>query len=384
MTDCEILFWIVVALIGYVYVGYPGLVWLWALRHPHPVRRAATVPGVSIVVVAHNEADRIGRRLENLLSLDYPREYLEILVGSDGCTDGTAAIARTYESAGVTVLAFEQRRGKAAVLNDLVAKARGDIVVLADARQRFEAPVIQALVEPFADPRVGAVSGELILTHDSDGASVGRGVGFYWRYEKFIRGNESQVDSTVGATGAVYAIRRELFEPIPEDTILDDVFVPLRISRRGYRVLFEPGARAFDRAASTTTEEFARKVRTIAGNFQLFLRERWVLNPIANRLWLQTVSHKGLRLLLPVLHAAALCLNLLLAADPFYGAILAAQILFYGAALAGHALRKVSTPTPVLSVPYVVCVLNYATLVGFLRLVTGRQRATWEHTSRRA
>src|SRR5262249_22240501 len=232
IVDYEILFWIVVALIGYVYIGYPGLVWLWAVRHPRPVRRASTAPRVSIVLVAHNEADRIGRRLENLLSLDYPRDHLEILVGSDGCTDGTAAIARAYESAGVTIVAFERRRGKSAVLNDLVAKARGEIVVLADARQRFEAPVIHALVEPFADPRVGAGRGALTLTHDADGAWVGRGVGFYWRNEKFTRGNERGVASTGGATGAVYATRRELFEPIPDDTILDDVFVPLRISRR--------------------------------------------------------------------------------------------------------------------------------------------------------
>src|SRR5262249_53890756 len=154
---------------------------------------------------------------------DYPRDHLEILVGSDGCTDGTAAIARTYESAGVTILAFEQRRGKSAVLNDLVAKARGEIVVLADARQRFEAPVIHALVEPFADPPVGGVGGELILTEGADGASVGGGVGFFWRYENFIGGNDSRVDSTGGAPGPVYAIRRELFEPIPDDTILDDV-----------------------------------------------------------------------------------------------------------------------------------------------------------------
>ena len=383
MTGLEILFWIVVSLLGYVYVGYPGLVWAWAVLRPRPVGRAQAEPTVSVVLVAHNEAGRIGRRLENLLSLDYPRHHLEILVGSDGCTDETAAIARAYEPAGVTVLAFERRRGKSATLNDLVAKARGEIVVLADARQRFEAHVIHALVELFADPRVGAVSGELILTHDPEGAAVGRGVGFYWRYEKFIRRNESRVDSTVGATGAVYAIRRELFEPIPDDTILDDMFVPLRISRRGYRVLFEPMARAYDRAAATTAEEFARKVRTIAGNFQLFVRERWVLNPIENRLWLQTVSHKGLRLLLPLLHAGALVANLLLAADPFYRATFAAQVLFYGAALAGHALQGVAKPTPLLSVPYVVCVLNCATLVGFLRLLTGRQRATWDQTSRR-
>ena len=382
MISREILFWVFVFLLFYVYVGYPGLMWVWAALGARPSRRvAASKPRVSVVIVAHDEATRIAPRIENVLSLDYPRERFEILVGCDGCTDRTAEIARAYEPAGVTVSAFERRRGKAAVLNDLVAKARGDIVVLADARQRFEAGVVRALVEPFGDPRVGAVSGELILTHDGGGAGVGRGVGLYWRYEKFIRWNESRVDSTVGVTGAVYAIRRDLFEPIPDDTLLDDVLIPLRISRRGYRVLFEPRARAYDRASATTAEEFARKVRTLAGNFQLFARERWALNPIENRLWLQTVSHKGLRLLLPLLHVGALVTSLSLAAEVPYRVILLAQALFYAAALGGYAGRNAGRRTPLLSVPYVVCVLNCATVVGFLRFVTGRQRATWEHAA---
>ena len=382
MISREILFWVFVFLLFYVYVGYPGLMWVWAALGARPSRRvAASKPRVSVVIVAHDEATRIAPRIENFLSLDYPRERFEILVGCDGCTDRTAEIARAYEPAGVTVSAFERRRGKAAVLNDLVAKARGDIVVLADARQRFEAGVVRALVEPFGDPRVGAVSGELILTHDGGGAGVGRGVGLYWRYEKFIRWNESRVDSTVGVTGAVYAIRRDLFEPTPDDTLLDDVLIPLRISRRGYRVLFEPRARAYDRASATTAEEFARKVRTLAGNFQLFARERWALNPIENRLWLQTVSHKGLRLLLPLLHVGALVTSLSLAAEVPYRVILLAQALFYAAALGGYAGRNAGRRTPLLSVPYVVCVLNCATVVGFLRFVTGRQRATWEHAA---
>ncbi len=384
MTGQHVVFWAFVSLLGYAYVGYPALVWAWATLRQRRPRRSRAEPTVSVLVVAYNEAARIEGRLENLLGLDYPRDRLEILLGSDGSTDATAEVARAADPAVVTVTAFERRRGKSAVLNDLVPKARGEIVVLADARQRFEPEAIRALVEPFADPRVGAVSGELILTHDPDGAAVGHGVGFYWRYEKFIRRNESHVDSTVGATGAVYAIRRELFEPIPEDTLLDDVLIPLRITRRGYRVLFEPGARAYDRAAATTAEEFARKVRTLAGNFQLFARERWAMNPLQNRLWLQTVSHKGLRLLLPLLHVGVFVANLPLAEGPLYRGVLLAQALFYASALGGYAGRNAGRRTPLLSVPYVICLLNCATLVGFLRFVTGRQRATWDHVSRPA
>lgn len=333
---------------------------------------------VSVLVPAHNEAGRIQGKIENLLSLDYPRDRLEILVASDGSTDGTARLARAFEQAGVTVTAFETCRGKPAVLNDLIPKARGEIAVLADARQRFEPRALRALVAPFADPEVGAVSGELILTSNPDHTAVGTGVGFYWRYEKFIRSSESRVDSTVGATGAIYAIRRELFEPIPDDTILDDVLIPMRIVRQGYRALFEPGAQACDRVVSRAAEEFARKVRTISGNFQLFSRERWLLHPRRNRLWFQTVSHKALRLGSPLLFLVAFGTNLALAGGLLYRGMLLAQIVFYMAALCGCALRNSRRRIPLLTVPYTMCLLNWATVVGFYRFVTGQQPVTWK------
>jgi cellulose synthase/poly-beta-1,6-N-acetylglucosamine synthase-like glycosyltransferase len=226
------------------------------------------------------------------------------------------------------------------------------------------------------------VSGELLFTNDgAPGTAVGEGVGFYWRYEKFIRKSESRVDSTVGATGAIYAIRRELFEPIPEDTILDDVLIPLRVTRRGYRVLFQSAARAYDRAATTVAEEFTRKVRTIGGNFQLFARERWLLNPFRNRLWLQTISHKGLRLLSPLSLMAAFGANLLLLDHTFYRWALMAQILFYSAALGGYLVRNAPRKLPLVSLPYVFCLLNWTTVVAFVRFATGRQRITWEKAS---
>jgi len=336
---------------------------------------------VSVIVVAHDEADRIAARIDNLLAQEYPRDRLEILIASDGSTDGTASLARAYARDGVAVHAFAVRRGKAAVLNDVVPRAGGAIVVLADARQRFEPDTLRALTRPFADPAVGAVSGELILTETLEGPAVGRGVGVYWRYEKLIRKSESRVDATVGATGAVYAIRRELFEPIPEDTLLDDVLIPLRIVRRGYRVLFEPAARAWDRVAASAGEELARKVRTIAGNFQLFAREPWLLDPRRNRIWIATVSHKGLRLLGPLLHAGVFAASAALAGAPLYRAALLVQALFYALALAGHAMRSSRRRSALLSVPYVVCLLNWATVVGFWRFATGRQSASWARAS---
>ena len=267
------------------------------------------------------------------------------------------------------------------MLNDVVPGARGGIVVLADARQRFDAAALRRLVGAFADPAVGAVSGALVLSGGRDGTTAGEGLGVYWSYEKLIRWGESRIDSTVGATGALYAIRRDLFEPLPEDTILDDVLIPMRIVRRGYRVLFEAGARAYDRPAASARAEFARKVRTLAGNFQLFSRERWLLSPAWNRLWLQTLSHKVLRLLGPLLLATTFLADLLLAHRPLYRWMAGAQGLFYGAALGGWALRDGRHGIPLLSVPYVVCLLSWATIVGFFRFATGRQNVTWERAA---
>jgi cellulose synthase/poly-beta-1,6-N-acetylglucosamine synthase-like glycosyltransferase len=279
---------------------------------------------------------------------------------------------------GVTVLPFATRRGKSAVLNAVVPGVRGDIVLFADARQRFDVGVLRALVANFADPSVGAVSGELVLTTAAGTVASGHGAAFYWRYEKFIRSAEARVDSTVGATGAIYAIRSRLFEPIPDDTILDDVLIPLRIVRQGFRILFEPGAHAYDRTCATAEREFARKARTIAGTFQLFARERWLFDPFTNRLWFETMSHKGLRLVLPALHAALFAATLALASQWPYQWALTMQLLFYAAAVIGYRQRQAQRRAFVFSVPCTVCLLSWAVVVGFVRFLADRQPATWE------
>jgi len=389
-------FWLCVGLLFYVYVGYPLLAVVRARLRPRPLarpieRRAhpaaipfperrvrAGEPTVSIIVIAYNEASCIEARLENLLSLDYPSDRVEIIVGSDGSTDDTVERARRYEAFGVRVQAFDTRSGKPAVLNALVPRAGGDIVLFADARQRFEPSTLRALVADFHDPSVGAVSGELMLEAPEGTAPAGHGAAMYWRYEKLIRSAESAADSTVGATGAIYAIRRRLFVPIPDDTLLDDVLIPLRIVQQGYRVVFEPTGRAFDRPSATAAQEFARKARTIAGTFQLFSRERWLLDPRRNRIWFATLSHKALRLGLPILHAGALAGNVAAAMVSPYQWLLAAQVLFYVAAAGGALQRRGHRRLKLFAVPYTLCLMCWADVVGFYRFVTKRQPVTWE------
>ena len=377
------LFWTSAILLAYVYFGYPLLAAVRAKFTTLPRRRAPIEPFVSIVVIANNEEDRIGARIKNLLALDYPPTRREIVIASDGSTDSTVARARLYERSGVSVRSFATRRGKSAVLNMVVPGLRGDVVLFADARQQFDSGTVRALVENFADPVVGAVSGELVITTTDRTAAAGRGSAFYWRYEKFIRSTEGRADSTVGATGAIYAIRRELFEPIPDDTILDDVLIPLRIVRRGYRVLFEPRARAYDSASATAQHEFVRKARTIAGTFQLFSRELWLFNPRRNRLWLETMSHKALRLALPLLHATLLLASAVLApaGSWFYQEAFAAQVIFYAAAIVGYTQGCNPRRSFLVTVPCAICLLSWATVVGFVRFLTSRQQVTWERVT---
>jgi cellulose synthase/poly-beta-1,6-N-acetylglucosamine synthase-like glycosyltransferase len=378
----ETLFWTATGALVYTFAGYPAIVWLLARLRPRPVRRAPIEPAVSVVVVAHNEARAISARIENVLSLDYPPDRLEIVIASDGSSDETVALAERYvrparSGPAVRVIGYPRWRGKPSVLNDTIPRCRGDIVVLADARQRYEPDAVRRLAENFADPAVGAVSGELCLSNES-GVAVGDGVGAYWKYEKLIRRAESTFDSTVGATGAIYAIRRALFEPIAPDTLLDDVLIPVRIARRGYRVVFDARARASDHTAASARHEYLRKVRTIGGNVQLFTRERWLLLPV-HRLWVQAISHKVLRLAAPAFMLMALATSGVLAQrETLYMLALALQGAFYAAAVAGAVLRhRTGRLARLLAIPYAFCLLNVTTLAAVARTLTGRHTVQW-------
>jgi cellulose synthase/poly-beta-1,6-N-acetylglucosamine synthase-like glycosyltransferase len=362
----RVAFWVSVAVIAYVYVGYPLVLHVWARWRPRPLRlgdAGAQTPGVSIVIAAHDEAARMCARIDNLLALDYPADRRQILVVSDGSTDSTVELLRRYAPA-VEYLAVP-RGGKAVALNAARGRARSEIVVFADARQMFAPDALRALVAPFRDPSVGGVTGELRLDCEaalfanrrergdrrracsgrlpdtardrrwrgdrrSMSSTIADGVGAYWRYEKALRRCESAIGSTLGATGAIYAIRRALWQPLPPDTILDDVLTPMRVVLAGFRVVFAEGARAFDRAAIDADAESRRKVRTLAGNYQILWLEPSLLLPWRNPVWLQYVSHKIGRLIVPYALLALFFASVALAADhAIYLTALCAQVGFY-------------------------------------------------------
>jgi cellulose synthase/poly-beta-1,6-N-acetylglucosamine synthase-like glycosyltransferase len=381
----RLVLWGCLLLLFYATFGYGLVIRLLATLRPRPVLRRRVEPFVSVVLAAHDEADAILPRLRNLLELDYPEDRLEVLVGSDGSKDGTAFRARRIGDPRVQVFDFETRRGKPAVLNDLVARARGDVLLFADARQRYERHALRALVAPFADARVGAVGGALFVgTWAGAGGrgegALGTGAGAYRRLDDALRADESWVDSTVGLSGAIYAVRADLFEALPADTILDDVLTPMRVTRKGYRAVFEPQARAFDRAPASAREEFTRKVRTLAGNLQLLTREPWLLNPFANRLWFQTVSHKGLRLLGPLLLVLMLVVSVRLAPGSPFAVLLFGQACFYAAAVAGYLLRDLPQAR-LLGFPYTFCLFNAAAAVAIGRFLLRRGvPVTWRKT----
>lgn len=375
----KLLFWISVAAILYAYIGYPLAVWAMAQLFARRVSKAPITPPVSVVIACHNEASLIEARIENLLQSDYPPEQLEIIIVSDGSTDSTEKLARRFTSDRVHVIACDERRGKPVALNLGVARAAGEIIVFADARQRFEKDAIKNLVSNFNDKEVGVVSGELVLEADS---SVGESVGLYWKYEKWIRKNESLSGSVVGATGAIYAVRRKLWKPLPAETLLDDVYTPMQIALGGWRVVFEERARAIDQASRSARREFRRKARTLTGNYQLCQLMPRLLLP-TNRLLFQFYSHKLMRLAAPIFFVILFVSNLLIATRVagvaeaiFYQSSLAVQLAFYASIPLSRWLAKRNRKVRLLNAAYVFSVMNAAALVGLFYFLRGK-RNVW-------
>jgi cellulose synthase/poly-beta-1,6-N-acetylglucosamine synthase-like glycosyltransferase len=368
------LFWISALIVGYVYVGYPCLLAVWARvadRRPRPVPfRGSQWPAISIVIAARNEAHRLHERIHNLLDQVYPGPT-EIIVVSDGSTDAPAAVLAPF---GHAVRLIEvPAGGKPLALNAGVAAATGEIVVFADARQSFAPGALVALVDNFADPSVGGATGELVLDceHQAADTSVGEGIGLYWRYEKSLRRNESRIWSTLGATGAIYALRRSCWRPLPAGTLLDDVLAPMRAVLDGCRIVFEEHAIAFDVASVDAATESRRKTRTLAGNYQILAQEPRLLVPFVNPVWLQYVSHKVGRLVVPWALIALFVASLSLArGNAFYAVPLAAQGVFYGMALAG-ALFKARERFARVAFTFVM--MNLAAVVGLAVLRRGRR-----------
>jgi biofilm PGA synthesis N-glycosyltransferase PgaC len=372
MPALETLFWSLAGFVAYTYVVYPlALAVLARIRPRVPAARGRPPASLSIVVAAHNEETRLEGRLKELTELAATAGVPgEVILVSDGSTDGTAAVGRRFATAGVRVIE-QPRAGKAAALTAGVAAAAGDVVVFADARQRWSPDAVRLLLENFLDPGVGAVSGDLVV---ESVPGVMAGVGVYWKYEKWIRKLESRVGSVVGVSGSISAVRRDLFHPIPAGTLLDDVYWPLRVAMQGYRVLHDGRAHAYDRLPDQVRDEFRRKVRTLSGGYQLLTRLGAALLPWRNPIWVQFLSHKVFRLLVPWALIGLLAVSTVLP-GLLYQAALAAQVGFYGLALLG--LRPAGARLRLASAAASFVVLNAAAWMACWTWATGRAAGSW-------
>ena len=390
----RVMFWISVGLLLYTYGGYPfvlivlgtlkqlksDLLFGLARRTRRAGRNGADCPRVSIVFAAHNEEAVITQKMLNCANLDYPAESLEILIGCDGCTDATAALARSAALPNASVYEFPERCGKPGVLNKLLPRARGEIVVFCDANTEFEPDAIHALVRHFKRPEIGCVCGELRL-RSSRGPTTEQ---LYWRFETLLKFLESRLNMLVGANGALFAIRRSLFVPVPADGIVDDFLISLNVRAAGYRVLYDPEAIAWEDVAPNVRQEFKRRVRIGAGNFHA-LRYTWrLLNPMAGAVALAFWSHKICRWLVPLVMAAALISSAMLAREPepVYAVACALGLAFVLLALLGHRLDRRARYWAPASIPYYFLSMNLALLLGLFAFVRGTQSIVWTPTAR--
>ena len=373
-----LVFWTSILVMAYVYVGYPLILAGWGVWMRKPIRKAAITPRMTVFIAAHNEEAVIEAKLQNALALDYPAELLDIVVASDGSTDRTNEIAARFAPQ-VRLLTLSPRQGKISAIIEGMGQVTSEIVVFSDANTFLEPDALRALAQNFADPEVGGVSGDVALVGER--AALGRSEDLYYRYERHVQHSESEIGSMIGADGALYAVRRELFDSPSSDTILDDMAIPMGVVRTGRRVVLELAARAHERGSETAREEFARKSRVIAGAVQ-FLTRRDSAVPVNNRqVIVSLVSHKALRWFSPGFATCAFLSSVALSsASHGYALAAGAQALLMALGLAGcvPALRRIG----VVSIAHYFCLVQVAAVVGLCNGLTGRQTVLWRRFDR--
>jgi cellulose synthase/poly-beta-1,6-N-acetylglucosamine synthase-like glycosyltransferase len=380
-----VLFWACVGLIFYTYALYPALIWLIsrsAARRQPTDDQSGDVPTISVLIAAHNESAIIEQRIQNALALDYPRPKLEVVIASDGSDDGTAQIARGYAAQGVRVLEYPQRRGKMAVLNATIGKLSSEIIVLSDANTQFDPSAARRLVRGFRDPSIGAVCGRLLLTDRRTGRNVD---GLYWRYETFLKKCEGRVGALLGANGAIYAIRRNVFPTVPDDTLVDDFVIPLAAKlKTGCRIVYEPEAIAYEEMAPNIRDEFGRRARIGAGGYQAIGMLWRLLDPRRGCVALSFFSHKVLRWLCPFFLIGILVGSMLLIRQAFYRDVLMAQTGFLLLSLPLSRIPGKNLLIRLVRLAAMFTLMNSALFVGFFRWLGGRQSGIWVRTLRGA
>jgi cellulose synthase/poly-beta-1,6-N-acetylglucosamine synthase-like glycosyltransferase len=367
--------WLALGTVLYTYIGYPVALAGLRLLLDRPVKRSPIEPAVSIVIPAHNESRVIAAKIENTVTLDYPSEKIEVVVVSDGSTDGTAEVARTaidrLDARGrVRVVEHEVNRGKVAVMNDVVPTLAGEIVVLTDAAAMFAPNAIRELVRSYADSEVGAAGG-VYRVSAVQSAPTGAQEDFYWRYETFLKQQEASMGSVIGAHGAIYSVRKALYPHLPPETINDDFVIPVNVLQQGYRVAYDSEAIAYEEAHEMTG--FERRIRVAAGNLEQLAEIRYFVRPFRPLELLYFVSHKLLRVVSPFAMLFAFVLNLFLLDQPAYRALFIIQGGFYFIAAIG---ASASLPR-LLRLPYYFCMVNFAAFAAMYYTVLKRRVVAW-------
>ena len=385
----EYIFFISCFIVFYNYAGYAIIAFtLNRIKRKFkksPEITTTSFPGVSFIVAAFNEEDFIEQKILNSLGQDYPPEKIEFIFVTDGSTDKTAEIIRQYPA--IRLLHEEQRNGKSAAMNRAAQIASRDIIIFSDANTTLNAAATKNIARHYQDKRTGGVAGEKkVIPPPGSAHEVGAGEGLYWKYESFLKKVDSEFYSVVGAAGELFSIRRELFEPLPPNVILDDFVISLKLTKKGYRVRYEPTAYAMETPSFSLTDEHLRKVRIAAGGFQAMGMLRSLLLPWPYpSLTFLYVSHRVLRWTLsPLCFILALLSNMVLSYHPggIFRPLLAAQLLFYGLAIAGQFAGPRLSRLKLLKLPSYFVFMNISVIQGFFRFLKGRQTVNWEKARR--
>lgn len=374
----QIVFIAFVAMIAYVYVGYPILVFLMSRVWPNAVSKGEATPSVTVIITAYNEEKDIREKLENTLALEYPKDRFDVIVASDCSSDATDEIVKQFADRGVRLIRQAHRGGKTAAQNLAVEHATGEIVLFSDATSTYRPDVIRQVVKNFADKSVGCVAGKLVYV-DPAKTDTGSGAKSYWGYETFLKESESRACSLIGVSGCLYAVRRENYIPMYPEACSDFLIATL-VYKQGLRTVYEPNAICTEETNRRTDKEMKMRVRVISQTFTDLWRNREMMNPFRSGFYsVQLISHKVLRYSVPLFLFGILVTSSILAiSSTFYLAVLAAQVAFYASAFAAWILEKVGVRVGPLSIPLYFVLTNIASVAGFLQFLRGERYAAWE------
>ena len=393
MTTLKVLFWICLILVVYTYVGYGVLLWLLVKMKrilkgkvsPLNMPEDGALPHVTFLICAYNEQDVVDMKMENTLQLDYPKNKLHIMWVTDGSTDKTNENLKRYPE--VQVVYSPERRGKTAALNHGISQVRSEITVMTDANTLVNKEALREITKLFQNAKVGCVAGEKRVMTRNEGETAAQGEGLYWRYESTLKKLDSELYSTMGAAGELNAIRTALYKPMPENTLLDDFVMSMRMVDEGYRIAYAPNAYAMEYGSANLHEESKRKRRIAAGGLQSSWWLRSMMNPFRNfTVAFQFVSHRVLRwTITPFALMALIPLNVLLVfmnAGTFYTLLWALQLLFYLAAFCGYYMEQHGKKNKLLYVPYYFLFMNLNVFYGIPYLKSHQHAGTWEKAKR--